>query len=67
VAEPIRIGGKALVLRQLRPPQHFRQFGELPVVADGDHHLLIGGAEGLVRHDVGVGVSEPFRHLSPTR
>lgn len=40
-------------------PGHLGQPGDLPVVADGQDHVPVGGRKVLGRDDVGVGVAHP--------
>ncbi len=58
-ASPVR--GEARVERELRDPHRRAEADELPIRADGDRDLPVGGRERLVRDDVRVGVAAPRR------
>src|SRR5215210_1597018 len=57
IGHAVGIGRIALVLGQLGTAYCLAQIGELGVVADGDHNRFVGGIEGLVWNDGGVGVA----------
>ena len=58
------IGAETLVPASFRQAEHRAQPRELPIVADRDDDLAVGDLEGLVGHDIGVGVAHPVRHLA---
>src|SRR5215217_7209845 len=58
VGHTVGVGRVALVIGQLGTAYSLAQVGELGVVADGHDKVLVGGVEGLVGDDGGVGVSD---------
>ena len=56
-----RVGGEPRVVGPLRRAEHLGAGAELPVVADGDHHRVVGRRVGLVRRDARVPVAHDVR------
>ncbi len=63
VLDAVAVGREAWIGRQLRPPEGRTQPDPLALGPDRHGQLAVGGGEGLVRHDVGVGVAAPSRGM----
>ena len=58
------VGGKALVLSELRLVDYLAEAPELLVITDRHDHMSIGRGKGLVGHDVGVCITQTLGHLA---
>ena len=59
--DAVAVGRVPRVLGEPGQPDGLAQARPLPLAADGHRELAVGRAEGLVRHQVGVGVAHPDR------
>ena len=60
VLDAVAVRGESRIRGELAKPEGVTEPRPLPLAPDGDRNLAIRGGQGLVRHDVRVGVATPF-------